>query len=139
MGNPVVLDTGPLVAFIDGEDTQHRWTSAQLASLQPPFITCEAVISEALFLLPRARRGVPTLLSFLREGLVKVSFDLDDNLESVTQLIAKYQDVPMSLADACLVRMTELHDRAQVFTLDSDFHRYRRHGRQAIPLITPAP
>ena len=139
MGNPVVLDTGPLVAFIDGEDAQHGWTSAQLALLEPPFVTCEAVISEALFLLPRARRGVPTLLGFLREGLVKVSFDLDDNLESVTQLLAKYQDVPMSLADACLVRMTEIYDRAQVFTLDSDFLRYRRHGRQTIPLIFPAP
>jgi predicted nucleic acid-binding protein len=137
MGNPVVLDTGPLVAFIDGEDTQHRWASAQLASLQPPFLTCEAVISEALFLLPHARRGVPTLLGFLREGLVKVSFDLDDNLESVSQLIAKYHDVPMSLADACLVRMSELHDGARIFTLDSDFKLYRRHSRQAIPLIFP--
>ncbi len=139
MGIPVVLDTGPLVAFIDGADAQHRWTSAQLASLQPPFITCEAVISEALFLLPRARRGVPTLLGFLREGLVEVSFHLDDNLESVTQLIGKYRDVPMSLADACLVRMSELHDRARVFTLDADFKLYRRHGRQTIPLIFPAP
>lgn len=139
MANPVVLDTGPLVAFIDGDDSQHSWTAAQLASLRPPFITCEAVISEALFMLPRARRGVPTLLSFLREGLVQVSFDFDDNLEAVTQLIQKYHDVPMSLADACLVRMSELHDRARVFTLDSDFRRYRRHGRQAIPLIAPAP
>ena len=137
MANPVVLDTGPLVAFIDGDDSQHGWASAQLASLQPPFITCEAVISEALFRLVRARRGVPTLLSFLREGLVQVSFDLDDNLAAVTQLIEKYHDVPMSLADACLVRMSELHDRARVFTLDADFKLYRRHGRQAIPLIAP--
>jgi len=138
MANLVVLDTGPLVAFIDRDDHRHEWSAAQLASLQPPFITCEAVISEALFLLPRARRGVPTLLSFLREGLVQVSFDLSDNLEAVTQLLSKYEDVPMSLADACLVRMSELHDNARVFTLDSDFKRYRRHSRQAIPLIFPA-
>jgi predicted nucleic acid-binding protein len=138
MANLVVLDTGPLVAFIDRDDHRHEWSAAQLASLRPPFITCEAVISEALFLLPRARRGVPTLLSFLREGLVQVSFDLSDNLEAVTQLLSKYEDVPMSLADACLVRMSELHDNARVFTLDSDFKRYRRHSRQAIPLIFPA-
>ena len=138
MANPVILDTGPLVAIIDGDDSQHQWASAQLGSLQPPFITCEAVLSEAFFILPRARRGIPTLLSFLREGLVQVSFDFDDNLEAVTQLISKYEDVPMSLADACLVRMSELHDRSRVFTLDSDFKLFRRHGRQAIPLIYPS-
>jgi uncharacterized protein len=138
MANPVVLDTGPLVAMIDRDDQYHGWTSAQLASLAPPFLTCEAVISETLFLLPRARHGRPTLLSFLREGLVQVSFDLDDNLDAVARLLEKYDDVPMSLADACLVRMSELHDRARVFTLDSDFKRYRRHSRQAIPLIFPS-
>lgn len=138
MANPVVLDTGPLVALIDGDDSRHRWVCAEVASLHPPFITCEAVVSEAMFRLLRARRGVPTLLGFLREGLVQVAFDFDDNLEAVSRLIEKYQDVPMSLADACLVRMSELHDRSRVFTLDSDFRRYRRHGRQTIPLIIPA-
>ena len=137
MANPVILDTGPLVAIIDGDDDRHDWVKAQLSSLQPPFLTCEAVISEAMFLLPHAKRGIPTLLSLLREGLVQVSFDFDDNLDAVTQLIAKYQDLPMSMADACLVRMSELHDRTRVFTLDSHFRIYRRHGRQAIPLIFP--
>ncbi len=137
MADPVVLDTGPLVAIIDGDDSRHEWAKAQLASLQPPFLTCEAVLSEAMFLLPHAKRGIPTLLSFLREGLVQVSFDFDDNLEAATRLIAKYQDPPMSMADACLVRMSELHDRARVFTLDSHFRFYRRHGRQSIPLIFP--
>ncbi len=139
MADLVVLDTGPLVALIDREDAHHAWAAAQLTSLAPPFLTCEAVISEALFLLPRAHHGVSTLLSFLREGLIRVSFDFGDNLDAVTQLTAKYEDVPMSLADACLVRMTELHDRARVFTLDADFKVYRRHSRLAIPLIYPAP
>lgn len=49
----------------------------------------------------------------------------------------RYADVPMSLADACLVRMSELSDDASVLTLDSDFRIYRRLGRQAIPLLTP--
>jgi predicted nucleic acid-binding protein len=64
---------------------------------------------------------------------------LRPDLEAVATQMAKHRDVPMSLADACLVRMSELHDRARVFTLDSDFKRYRRHGRQAIPLIIPGP
>jgi uncharacterized protein len=46
-------------------------------------------------------------------------------------------NVPASSADACLVRMSELHDRCRVFTLDADFHMYRRHGRKVIPLLTP--
>jgi predicted nucleic acid-binding protein len=139
MGNPVILDTGPLVAFIDREDAFHRWASAQLRSLEPPFLTCEAVISESLFLLRHTRNGVPTLWNLLQEDLIRVAFDLDDHLAPVARLIAKYQEVPMSLADACLVRMSELHATARVFTLDADFRLYRRNGRQTIPLIYPAP
>jgi len=138
MGAPVVLDTGPLVAFIDKQDAAHRWAAEQLAALEPPFLTCEAVISESLFLLVEAHNGVPTLMSFLQEDLVRLAFDLDDHLSAVAKLIAKYHDVPMSLADACLVRMSEVHTNARVFTLDADFKLYRRHGRQAIPLIHPA-
>jgi predicted nucleic acid-binding protein len=74
-----------------------------------------------------------------QEDLIRLAFNLDEHLAAVTRLITKYHDVPMSLADASLVRMSELHDRARIFTLDSDFKRYRRHGRQAIPLIYPAP
>jgi predicted nucleic acid-binding protein len=139
MGNPVVLDTGPLVAFIDREDACHLWASEQLRSLEPPFLTCEAVISESLFLLRRAHNGVPTLMNMLQEDLIRLAFDLDEHLAPVAHLIAKYQEVPMSLANACLVRMSELHSTARVFTLDADFRLYRRNGRQTIPLIYPAP
>jgi predicted nucleic acid-binding protein len=139
MGSPVVLDTGPLVAFINQRDSRHPWAAEQLRTLEPPFLTCEAVISESLFLLHAAHNGVPTLLNLLREDLVRLAFDLDDHLEAVARLVTKYRDVPMSLADACLVRMTELHDQARVFTLDSHFQLYRRHSRQAIPLIFPGP
>jgi predicted nucleic acid-binding protein len=138
MGVHVVLDTGPLVAFLDRQDPYHLWATGQLHGLQPPFLTCEAVISESLFLLQDKPGGVPALLGYLREHLIELTFDLDDHLEAVAQLLIKYQDVPMSLADACLVRMSELHDRPRVFTLDSDFKLYRRNGRQAIPLIYPA-
>jgi predicted nucleic acid-binding protein len=96
------------------------------------------VISESLFLLRHAHHGVPTLMNMLEEDLVRLAFDLDDHLDPVARLILKYQEVPMSLADACLVRMSELHSTARVFTLDADFRLYRRNGRQVIPLIFPA-
>ncbi len=138
MDDPVVLDTGPLVAFLDRRDPFHLWATEQLHGLLPPFHTCEAVISESLFLLQDKPVGVSALLGYLREDLIKLSFDLDDHLDAVSHLLIKYEDVPMSLADACLVRMSELHDRSRVFTLDSDFKLYRRNGRQSIPLLYPA-
>ena len=139
MANPVILDTGPLVAFINRRESGHAWAREQVRTLEPPFLTCEAVISESLFMLQSADNGVPTLMGMLKEDLIRVAFDLNDHLDAVSALIAKYHDVPMSLADACLVRMTELHSHGRVFTLDSDFKRYRRHGRQSIPLIYPTP
>ena len=135
----VVLDSGPLVAWVDRRDPQHRWTVEELKRLHPPFVTCEAVISESLFLLEDVHDGSALVMGMLREDLIRLGFNLDEHLDAVATLMAKYHDVPMSLADACLVRMSELHDRARVFTLDADFKRYRRHSRQAIPLIYPAP
>jgi hypothetical protein len=69
---------------------------------------------------------------------VAVAFDLDDNLDSVLRLIQKYGDVPASLADAALVRMTETVADPIVLTTDTDFRVYRRHGRQAIPCVMPS-
>ena len=135
----VVLDSGPLVAWVDRRDPQHRWTVEELKRLRPPFVTCEAVISESLFLLEDVHDGSALVMGMLREDLIRLAFNLEDHLDAVAAFMAKYHDIPMSLADACLVRMSELHDRARVFTLDSDFRRYRRHGRQTIPLIFPAP
>jgi hypothetical protein len=66
-----------------------------------------------------------------------VEFQASSHVRSLAALIAKYSNVPMSLADACLVRMTELHEDSVVMTLDGDFLIYRRHGRQAIPVLMP--
>jgi predicted nucleic acid-binding protein len=139
MADRVVLDAGPLVAFINRGDQYHDWAVAQLHGLGASFLTCEAVISECYFLMRQNPVGVATLLSYLEEGVVRLEFELATELGPVCALMRKYRDVPMSIADACLVRMTELHDRARVFTLDSDFKHYRRHGRQVIPLISPSP
>ena len=140
MGNRVVLDTGPLVAFINRDDQFHAWTRARFGDLarETELVTCEAVICEAFFLVRHNPAGVEALLAFLEQGEVRLDFALDVNLAAVAALMRKYHDVPMSLADACLVRLSELHDRARGFTLDTDFKLYRRHGRQIIPLVAPA-
>lgn len=137
MAGPVVLDAGPLVALLDRNDPWHAWARAQLDSLMEPMLTCEAVISECAFLLEGSDPGFKRLMELFRCGTVRLAFDLNDHMDTVSRLLAKYHDVPMSVADACLVRMSEIHDRARVFTIDSDFRVYRRHRRQAIPLIIP--
>ncbi len=138
MDCPVVLDTGPLVAMLDRNDSWHQWAGDQIRYLTAPMLTCEAVVSESIFLLRPMDPSCAQLTGLFRDGIVRLDFALQDNFSAVATLLAKYQEVPMSLADACLVRMSELHDRARVFTLDSAFRHYRRHGRQTIPLLHPA-
>ena len=101
-----------------------------------PWRTCEAVLSEAFHLL--GARGAPGLSGLLRRRALIAAFDLDNDVESVVKLLQKYVDVPMSLADACLVRMTETFSDPVILTTDSDFRIYRRHSRQVIPCVMPS-
>ena len=132
-----IVDTGPLVAFLDRRERHHAWAVEQMRGLHAPLLVCEPVLTEAMFLLSHFPTGRDTLLQWLERGAMEIGLHLDDHTQSVRALLAKYQDVPMSLADACLVRMAEIHDRHAICTLDSDFTIYRKHGRTAIPLITP--
>lgn len=134
-----IVDTGPLVALLDRKDSYHGWVKAQLESIDPPLDTCEAVLSEAAFLLSRLPGGPQALLELVAKGLVAVSFSLQAEARPVQQLLLRYANVPMSLADACLVRLSEIHAESLVLTLDSDFRIYRRHGRSAIPVLLPDP
>ena len=133
----VIVDTGPLVAFINKRDTFHEWVKQQLAALNPPLFTCEAVLSEAAFLLRHLPRGRETLLECLKRDLVRIAFSVQEEAGALLALITRYQNVPMSLADACLVRMSEQSHGCHIFTLDSHFQIYRKHGRQIIPTVSP--
>ena len=133
----VLVDTGPLVALLNGRDAFHPWARAILSEVEPPLRTCEAVLSEACFLLRRVSRGPDAVLQLVSRGVVEIPFRLDAELAAVRKLMARYANVPMSLADACLVRMTELDAGATVLTLDADFRVYRRNGRQAVQAILP--
>jgi len=133
----VIVDTGPLVALIDSQDGHHQWTVAQWADIEPPLLTCESVISEACFLLDQTKAGSSAVLEMLWRKAITLSFSLDEDLKEVRALRAKYADVPMSIADASLVRMAERFNRSAVLTLDSDFRVYRKHGRYVIPLLAP--
>ena len=137
MAKSVLIDTGPLVAALRRRDTWHAWARAHFQAATEPFATCEAVISESLFLLERARDGKKALCSLIERGVIAVRYSFDEEMAETLRLIRRYHDTPMSFADACLVRMAEKHDETVVFTTDSDFRTYRKNGRQVIPLIIP--
>ena len=137
MTGGVLLDTGPLVAFLDRRDSFYDWATEYLHQLSAPLLTCEPVITEACFLVRHLADGIPAVLELLERGVVKIDFRMDSEVETLRRLTAKYADVPMSLGDACLVRMSELHPQGIVWTLDADFRRYRRKGRRVIPLMIP--
>ena len=131
MAANVLVDAGFLVALVSRRDAYHSWAAAQSANYPPPWITCEAALSEAIHLL--GVRGGMALLALLRRGSLRPAFDLGDQLEPTLKLMEKYADVPMSLADACLVRMTETLSDSLILTTDSDFQVYRRHSRHVVP------
>lgn len=133
----VFLDTGPWVAFLSERERHHAWAREQFGRLAAPLWTCEAVVAETCFLLARDGFDPAKALAFIERGVVVIGMSLGEQASAVRQLFERYGNVPASLADACLVRMSEMHEPCKVLTLDRDFHVYRRHGRKAIPLITP--
>ena len=137
MNRQVIVDTGPIVALLNGRDRHHAWAVRQFADIEPPLLTCEPVISEACFLLDQTKEGSAAVFEMLLRQAMAIRFRLDEHLREVHSLRTKYVDVPMSVADASLVRMAERFERSSVLTLDSDFVRYRKHVRHVIPLILP--
>lgn len=133
----LLLDTGPLVALLNRRDRYHDWARQVLADSRPPLLSCEAVLSEACHLLLRAGQPAGSVLRLIERGVIEPAFELREQYQAVAGLLHKYRDQPMSLADACLVRMTELHTTARVLTLDSDFRVYRRFSRQTVPVLMP--
>jgi predicted nucleic acid-binding protein len=135
MARSVLVDAGYLAALLSRRDSHHRWATDQPERFPPPWATCEAVLSESFHLL--GARGGPGLAALLQRRALVPRFDLGDELEPVLKLLQKYGDVPMSLADACLVRMTETLSDPVLLTTDTDFRIYRRHSRQIVPCVTP--
>ena len=132
-----ILDTGPLVAMLKKDDELHFWAADAISQSEPPFYTCESVLSEACFLLRALPTGPERVMELLHRGWLEIPFRLSDEAPRVYALIRRYADVPMSLADACLVRMAEQYEGSVILTHDSDFRIYRIHGRKAITLAMP--
>lgn len=128
-----IADTGFLVAFANRRDRHFAWAYALGQRLREPLLTCEAVLAETAHHL----HDSGLVLRFLETGLVRLAFDMESHREELGKLASRYADRRPDLADLCLIRMSELHAKLPVFTVDGDFRIYRRHGRGAIPVVMP--
>lgn len=137
MRRKVILDASALAALLRYQDGHHQWAAAELRKMSAPLLTCEAVLSETHFLLRGSPLALQSIMKMSLAGAFTVAFNFEDEKLAIRKLLEKYADVPMSFADACLVRMSELYPDSVVFTLYSDFKIYRRNGKQPIPLIFP--
>jgi len=129
-----IADTGFLVAFANRNDRHHDWAVDLAQSVEPPLLTCEAVLAECAYHL----RNTALVLQMVQEEFVVPAFQCSDHLASLSALAARYAEREPDLADLCLIRMSELHPRHSVLTVDrEDFRVYRRNKREVLPLITP--
>ena len=133
----ILIDSGAIIAYIDRRDEHHKWIEDQMAILKPPFYTCESVISESCFILTEKGLDVSGIFTLLERGALIVSFELQREHQFVALLLKKYRNLPMDVADACLVTMAENEPRASVLTTDGDFLIYRKSNRQIIPCLMP--
>ena len=134
---PGLLDTGPLVSFLAAGLTHHTWVVEQWKSFSPPLLTCEPVLTEAAFLLKREGRDADALFALMERGVLRIVIQVQEAQSDLRALMRRYRNRPMSLADACMVRLSEMHTSSEVFTLDRDFRIYRRHGNKVIPVLMP--
>ncbi len=132
-----LMDTGPIVALLCADDEHHAWAVEQSRHAPPMVLTCEAVISEVLFLLKRAGHDAEQLFAMVDAGFLRSGFDFNAEHRRVGELMRRYKDQPMAFADACLVRMAEMHSDSCIWTLDSDFRFYRKAGRRSISVVAP--
>jgi uncharacterized protein len=115
----------------------HEWAKTQFANLVPPLLTCEAVLSEACYLLRNFERGAIKVLTLLEREMIVLPLQLKDEISVIKILLNKYKNIPMSFAAGCLVRMAEQISDSAIFTLDGDFKIYRKDRRKVIPTIMP--
>ena len=137
MSRLAIADTGPLVAFLDRAERHHAWAAERVGELAAPLLVCEPVLAEAMYLLSDLPKAQDALFGLIENSALRIAFHIEEHVPALRTLQRKYRDRPMSLADACVVRMAELFEQHQVLTLDSDFLVYRKRGREPLALIQP--
>jgi uncharacterized protein len=122
---PVLLDAGFIVALLDRSESHHKTCARTIREVQAPLVTCEAVITESCYLLRNLSGASEAVIENITAGIFLVPFQLSRETAAVKQLLRKYKDRKIDLADACLIRLADLFGTADILTLDRDFPIYR--------------
>jgi uncharacterized protein len=132
---PALLDTGVIVALLDRSEKFHQACADALHEILAPLITCEAVIAESCYLL-RSLPGAPeAVLENVSAGIFQIPFQLSRDAPGVKQVLRKYRDREIDLADACLIRLADEFETPDIFTLDKDFAIYRWRKNKPFRLL----
>ncbi len=133
--NATLLDTGVIVALLDRDERRHLQCVEVVSDIVGPLATCEAVIAESCYLLRRTHGAPEAVIRNVANGVFQTPVRLVDQTASIEKLLKKYRNVPMDLADACLVDLADQMDTGQILTLDSDFEIYRWRSRRKFQLL----
>jgi predicted nucleic acid-binding protein len=123
--NPVLLDTGVIVALLDRSEKQHSTCVRAVKGLGSPLVTCEAVIAESCYLLRELAGAPEAILENVEKGIFQIPLSLSRSAGYIRRIIRKYGDQQIDFADACLIRLAEELNTGEILTLDSDFQIYR--------------
>ena len=135
--SPILVDTSFLVTVYDKRERRHLACMAALDHVRQPLVTCEAVITEAIYHLQRIPGAPRAILASVQEGHLEIPFRLAGAASQVLASYTKYADTPCDFADACLIAMADQLDTGEILTLDSDFKHYRWRRNRAFNLLIP--
>jgi predicted nucleic acid-binding protein len=134
----VLVDAGPLVALLDRRDRNHARSVEALRGVSDPLVTVWPALVEAMYLLETWTEQA-ALWAMVEAGPIRLAPLDDDDVPRLRELMAKYRDLPMDLADAALVHVAERDGYRRIFTLDRrDFEVYRVAGRERFTIM-PGP
>ena len=132
----ILVDAGPLVALLDADDQHHAACVAALKSLREPLATVWPAFTEAMYLLADLSAAQEALWEMLERGVIHLLLLDSADAPRMRELMRKYANGPMDLADAALLRVAEREGIRKIFTVDRlDFSVYRLHGRTRLTLI----
>lgn len=134
---PILLDSGVIVALLDRSEGFHERCRDALEELRGPLVTCEAVLAESCYLLRNIPGAPRAVLANVEHGVFQVPFQLSRSAADVRRIMRKYGDVPIDLADACLIRLADQLSIGDILTLDRDFRIYRWGRNQPFQLLIP--
>jgi predicted nucleic acid-binding protein len=133
----ILCDASPLVSLVNRKDPHHPRCVAALPKLSSPLLTTWPCFTEAMYLLYRYAGwlGQQELWDYIANKFLIIHFNTESEQRRMQELMERYRDIPMDLADASLVAVAEVLKQRQIFTLDSDFHIYRMYGNITFDIV----